>query len=56
MRVFAGGYNPNYERLKNLGYKILKLQRPIITVANDDQGFGQIKGSTKKLKVIYPGV
>ncbi|ENW00898.1 hypothetical protein F938_00414 [Acinetobacter bereziniae LMG 1003 = CIP 70.12] len=56
MRVFVGGYNPNYERIKNLGYKILKLQRPVITVANSDQGFGQIKGSTKKLNVIYPGV
>ena len=56
MRTFVGGYNPNYARLKNLGYKILKLQRPFLTVVNGDQGFGQIKGSTKKLNVIYPGV
>lgn len=55
-RVFFGGYVPNYNRLKTLGYKIIKLQRPIISVANIDQGFGQIKGSTKKLNVIYPGV
>ncbi|WP_224963672.1 carboxypeptidase regulatory-like domain-containing protein [Acinetobacter guillouiae] len=56
MRIFAGGYSPDYSKLKNLGYQILKLQMPFFTVVNSDQGFGQIKGSTKKLNVIYPGV
>lgn len=38
------------------GYTIIKLPKPIITVLNADQGFGQIKGATKKLNTIYPNV
>ena len=33
-----------------------KLRRPIITTLNSDQGFGQIKGSTKKLGANYAPV
>lgn len=55
-RVFCGGYAPDYNRLKTLGYKIIKLQRPFLSVANADQGFGQIKGTTKKLNLFYPNV
>lgn len=51
-----GGYNPDYTRLKTLGITILRIQKPIISIVNSDQGMGQIKGSTKKLNVIYPGV
>lgn len=32
-----------------MGYAIIKLPRPVITVFNADQGFGQIKGATKKV-------
>ncbi|ENV98141.1 hypothetical protein F938_01200 [Acinetobacter bereziniae LMG 1003 = CIP 70.12] len=57
MRVFFGNYDPDYQKLISKGYKILnKPSKRIITVLNSDQGFGQIKGSTKKLNVIYPGV
>ena len=33
-----------------------KLQRPIITTSNSDQGFGQIKGTTKKVGANYSPV
>ncbi|OTG82160.1 hypothetical protein [Acinetobacter sp. ANC 4648] len=56
LRIFSGGYKPNYQKLKEKGYVIVKLPRPIISIMSSDQGFGQIKGSTKKLNVIYPGV
>ncbi|WP_151985082.1 carboxypeptidase regulatory-like domain-containing protein [Acinetobacter radioresistens] len=52
-RSFFGGYEPNHQKLKEKGYAILKLPRSIFTVSNTDQGFGQIKGSTKKLGVKY---
>lgn len=55
-RVFAGGYIPDFSRLVQKHYVILRLPRPIITVLNFDQGFGQIKGSTKKLGVNYSPV
>ena len=55
-RCFFGGYTPNYNKLKNYGYQVLKIPKPITLILNNDQGFGQIKGSTKKLNVIYPGV
>ncbi|WP_353161952.1 carboxypeptidase regulatory-like domain-containing protein [Acinetobacter guillouiae] len=55
-RCFFGGYEPNYSKLNRMGYKILPPGKCIITILNSDQGFGQIKGSTKKLNVIYPGV
>lgn len=55
-RVFLGGYTPNYAKLSQKGYAIFKLPKPIITVLNDDQGFGQIKGTTLKKNVIFPNV
>ena len=55
-RVFYGGYAPNYSKLAQKKYVIFKLPKPLITVLNTDQGSGQIKGTTKKLNVIYPGV
>lgn len=35
---------------------VARLQRPIITVLDADQGFGQIKGTTKKIGVNYAPV
>lgn len=55
-RFFFGGYNPDHLRLMEFGYSILRLPRPIITVLNDNQGFGQIKGTTKKIGNKYPSV
>ena len=55
-RVFFGGYSPNYAKLAQLGYAIVRLPKPIITVLNADQGFGQIKGTTKKVGANYSPV
>lgn len=56
-RGFYGGYTPDYSKLAERGYKILnKLPKPIITISNSDQGFGQVKGTTKKQNVIYANV
>lgn len=48
-RFFAGGYAPNYNRLREMGYAIVRLPKPIITALTNDQGLGQIKGTTKKV-------
>jgi hypothetical protein len=52
-RIFFGGYAPNYQKLKIKGWVLMRLPRPIISSNTADQGFGQIKGSTKKLGVKY---
>lgn len=56
LRTFFGGYQPNYSKLESMGYAIIRLPRPIITVFNADQGFGQIKGTTKKVGANYSPV
>lgn len=56
LRAFFGGYTPDYAKLEQRGYLILKLPRQIITVLNADQGFGQIKGTTKRVGVNYSPV
>ncbi|KEC84220.1 MULTISPECIES: hypothetical protein [Acinetobacter] len=56
LRCFYGEYVPNYQKLKQLGYRVIKRPKPIMLILNSDQGLGQIKGTTKKLNVIYPGV
>lgn len=56
LRTFFGGYTPDYAKLEQRGYTILKLPRQIITVLNADQGFGQIKGTTKKVGANYSPV
>lgn len=55
-RTFFGEYVTNYAKLSQKGYTILRLQKQIITVLNDDQGFGQIKGTTLAKNVVYPNV
>lgn len=55
-RIFFGGYTPDSQKLEAMGYLIAKLCRPVITVSNGDQGFGQIKGSTKKVGANYSPV
>ena len=51
-----GGYAPNYSKLAQKKYAILKIPKPIITVLNSNQGFGQIKGTTKKVGANYSPV
>lgn len=46
-RVFFGGYEPNYDKLILMGYKVLSKPIPFITVLNEDQGFGRIKGTVR---------
>ena len=53
MRVFFGGYEPNYNTLSERKYKILKPFKPLITSLNSDQGRGKIKGLIKKQGVIF---
>jgi hypothetical protein len=56
MRAFFGGYTPDYSKLKAMGYVIMYLPKPIITVLNANHGFGQIKGTTKKVGANYSPV
>ena len=39
-----------------MGYKVMLLPKPIITISTPDQGLGQIKGTTKKLGANYAPV
>ncbi|MEG0348972.1 MAG: carboxypeptidase regulatory-like domain-containing protein [Acinetobacter sp.] len=55
-RTFFGGYEPNYNKLREMKYAILKFPRPIITVLSPNQGLGQIKGTTKKIGENYSPV
>lgn len=55
-RVFWGGYTPDYAKLAAMGYNFVRLPKPIMTVSTADQGFGQIKGMTKKLGANYAPV
>ena len=55
-RVFVGGYAPNYSKLAQKKYAIIKIPKPIIAVLNSNQGFGQIKGTTKKVGANYSPV
>lgn len=56
MRIFCGGYEPNPSILAAKNVSKVQLMRSIITVANSNQGFGQIKGFTKKQGEDYPNV
>lgn len=56
LRTFFGGYDPDHEKLKSMGYVIIRLPRPIISVLNSNQGFGRIKGTTKKVGANYSPV
>ncbi|MHA3104606.1 hypothetical protein [Acinetobacter sp. ANC 3791] len=54
-RAFWGGYIPDYAKLAERGYFIMpSIGKKIITVANENQGFGVAKGTVKKLGKIYP--
>ena len=55
-RAFYGGYVPDYENIALKGYAKVKLPRPIISIQNNNQGFGRIAGTTKKLGQNYSPV
>lgn len=55
-RIFFGGYEPNHTKLQALGYVVAMTPKPIITVLNSNQGFGRIKGTTKKVGANYSPV
>ena len=57
MRIFAGGYTPDQQKLDQKN--VLGLTKPFkkfYSVANSNQGFGQIKGVVKKIGANYPEV
>lgn len=55
-RAFHGGYTPNQAKLTGMGYLFVRNLRPFINVKTTNQGFGQIKGTTKKVGVNYSPV
>lgn len=55
-RVFWGGYTPDYTKLAERKYTVIPLQRRLISIANANQGFGKISGTTKKLGANYSPV
>lgn len=56
MRRFFGGYQPNYQRLKEAGYLIARPPKLTSVAATADQGSGRIRGKTKKLGANYSPV
>lgn len=56
-RTFFGGYNPDYVKLHERGYFVMRhAGSRIITAMNEDQGFAKVKGMTKKLGENYSPV
>lgn len=55
-RAFFGGYVPSYSKLVQKKYAAIRLPKSFITVLSADQGFGQIKGTTKKIGENYSPV
>jgi hypothetical protein len=54
-RIFAGGYTPNQNKLAEMKcIQVPDKWQRIISVLSADQGFGQIKGTVKKLGATYP--
>lgn len=56
MRRFFGGYQPNPERLQELGYVTALPLRLLSVAVSADQGSGRIRGETKKLGANYSPV
>lgn len=56
-RIYFGNYFADGAKLTANKYQRVKLLRkPLITAVNSNQGFGQIKGATKKLGANYSPV
>lgn len=54
--MFRGGYTPDIQKLTERKYIIAKQPKMLITVLNDDQGFGRVMGVIKKEENTYPDV
>lgn len=55
-RYFWGGYTPNYQKLADMGYKVMRLPKPIMSMSKPEHGFGTVGGTTKKLGKKYHSV
>lgn len=55
-RAFFGGYIPDFDKLAKKKYSIQSLPKPRMMAVNADQGFGRIKGTTKKVGANYSPV
>lgn len=55
-RYFWGGYTPDYQKLADMGYKVMRLPKPIISVGKPEHGFGTVSGTTKKVGANYSTV
>lgn len=54
--MFWGGYIPDPVKIADYGYRHMSLPRPILTILTENQGLGQIKGTTKKVVANYSPV
>ena len=54
--MFFGNYAPNYAKLTQMKYALIRRNKSIISVTSADHGLGEIKGSTKKLGNNYSPV
>ena len=55
-RAFHGGYTANPQKIINMRYQRIPTLRALINVKTANQGFGQIKGTTKKFGANYSPV
>lgn len=55
-RAFWGNYIADYAKLRTMHYAIIKMPKPVLTILNGNQGFGQIKGTTKRVGASYSPV
>ena len=53
-RTFFGGYIPNYQKLESMGYVVVRLLKPIISVLNSDQFLSCLSGSEHQSCVCHP--
>lgn len=52
-RTFFGGYAPDEAKLQAMCYQKFVLPKPFLTMLNSNQGYGQIKGTTREIGAIY---
>lgn len=55
-RTYWGNYLADNLKLQDMRYSNLKISKPIMVIINENQGFGKIEGSTKKLGANYASV
>ena len=56
LRLFIGGYTANQSRLHEKKWRVVNRPKSLISAFTSDQGFGQIKGTTKKKGANYSPV